>query len=116
MSQVTGRVFIALNGRRLRSKEGAKLITGGIEREPAMSDSGVDGFVEKFVHAQVECSINHTPDISLRELQDFKEGTLTFETDTGSVWTLKDAWNAKPPELTKGDVALVFQAVECLEG
>ena len=42
--------------------------------------------------------------------------TLTFETDTGSVWTLKDAWNAKPPELSKGDVSLVFQAVECLEG
>lgn len=116
MSHITGKVFITINGKRLRSKEGAKLNTGGIEREAAMSDSGVDGYTEKQTVPQVDCAINHTPDISLQEIQNFKDGTLTFETDSGAIWTLKDAWCAKPPEITKGEVSLVFQGAECLEG
>jgi hypothetical protein len=116
MSQVAGKAYITINGKRLRSKEGAKLNTGGIEREPANSDSGVDGYTEKQAVPQVDCTINLTPDISLQEIQNFKGGTLTFETDIGKIFTLKDAWCAKPPELTKGEVTLVFQGTECLEG
>lgn len=116
MTQVAGKAFITINGRRLRSKEGAKLNTGGAERDPAVSDSGVDGYTEKVAVPQVDCVINYTPDISLKEIHDFKDGTLTFETDNGKVHTLKDAWCAKPPEVTKGEITLVFQGTECLEG
>ncbi|MGA0569648.1 phage tail tube protein [Variovorax sp. VNK109] len=116
MSQVTGKVVFTINGKRLRSKEGAKLNMGGIARDPALSDSGVDGYTEKYEVPQVDCTINHTADISLQEIQNFKDGTGTFETDTGRIFTLKDAWCAKPPEMTKGEVTLVFQARECLEG
>lgn len=116
MAQVTGKVYITIGGQRLRSKEGAKLNMGGIEREPAISDSGVDGYMEKFVVAQVDCTIHHTSEVSLQALQAFRDNTLTFETDTGKVFSLKDAWCAKPPEMTKGEVSLVFNAAECIEG
>ena len=116
MTQVTGRVYVALNGQRIRSKEGAKLSMGGPERTAETSDAGVDGFSEKTAVPRVECKINHTADTSLKALQDFKDGTLVFETDTGKVFTLTDAWCAKPPELTKGEVDLTFEAKECLEG
>jgi hypothetical protein len=116
MTQVTGRVFIALNGQRIRSKEGASLETGGVEREAQTSDAGVDGYGEKTAVPKVECKINHTADTSLKALQDFRDGTLVFETDTGKVYTLTDAWCAKPPKLTKGEVDLTFEAKECLEG
>ena len=116
MSQIAGKAYITINGKRLRSKEGAKLNTGGIQREPQSSDSGVDGYTEKHSVPQVDCMINLTPDISLQEIQNFKDGTLTFETDIGKIFTLKDAWCANPPEVTKGVVTLVFQGTECLEG
>jgi hypothetical protein len=116
MPQVTGRVFVALNGQRIRSKEGASLETGGIEREAQTSDAGVDGFSEKIAVPRVECRVNHTDAISLKAFQDFRNGSLTFETDTGKVFTLSDAWCAKPPKLTKGEVELTFEARECLEG
>jgi hypothetical protein len=115
MTQVTGRVFISLGGQRIRSKEGASLETGGIEREAAVSDAGVDGYTEKVTAPKVDCKISHTSQTKLKDLQAFT-GTLTFETDTGRVYTLVDAWNAKPPKLEKGEVALEFGAVECLEG
>ena len=44
MPSVTGRVFISLNGQRIRSRAGATLDTGGLTRTAAMSDAGVDGF------------------------------------------------------------------------
>lgn len=116
MTQVAGRVFLTINGQRLRSKEGAGLETGGIEREPVVSDSGVDGFVEKIVAPKVDAKVSLTDDVRLKDLQAFKDGTLVFETDTGRVYTLTNAWNAKPPKLEKGEVTLEFGAVECLEG
>ena len=51
----------------------------------------------------------------LKELQAFT-GTLTFETDTGMVYTLIEAFCSNPPKLEKGEVSLEFGAVECLEG
>ncbi len=115
MAKVTGRVFISLNGERLRSKEGASLESGGIENEAAVSDSGVDGHTGKITAPKVECKINHTAKTRLSDIQAFT-GTLTFETDTGVVYTLIEAWNAKPPKLEKGEVSLEFGAVECIEG
>lgn len=114
--QLTGRVFITLNGQRIRSKDGASLDIGGVSREAAMSDSGVDGFTETTAPPQVECKVNHSADMALKDFQDFKDGTLVFETDTGKVFTIRSAWSAKPPRLVKGEVDLTFQGVECLEG
>jgi hypothetical protein len=116
MPHVTGWVFIALNGQRIRSKEGASLNTGGVKREAAISDAGVDGFSEGIAVPRVECKINHTAQIDLKAIHDFKDGTLVFETDSGKVFTLTGAWCANPPTLAKGDVDLAFEAVECLEG
>lgn len=114
MAQVSGRVFIALNGQRIRSKEGASLDIGGVEREPVSSDSGIDGYTEKMSVPKVDCKISHTSNTKLKELQAFT-GTLTFETDSGRVYTLTEAFCTKPPKLEKGEVTLEFSATECLE-
>lgn len=116
MSQLTGRVFISINGQKYRSKEGASLDVGGLVREAATSDSGVDGFVEKYTQAAVDFAINHKPEISLTAIHSITDGTLLFQTDTGSVFTLREAWSATPPKLVKGEVSLRFESVECIEG
>jgi hypothetical protein len=116
MTQVTGRVFISLNGQRIRSKEKAALEFGGVERTPEVSDSGVDGYSEKVVPPKVDCKINHTADTSVKDLADFKDGTLVFETDTGRPYTITGAFCSKPPKLEGGELTLEFMGVECLEG
>lgn len=115
MAQIAGKVYISINGQRLRSKEGASLDIGGAARAPVISDSGVDGFTETVTVPKVSCKISLTDDIKLKELQAFR-GTLVFETDTGRVYTLQDAWCVNPPTLEKGEVSLEFNAVECIEG
>ena len=115
MAQVTGRIFISINGQRLRSKEGASLDTGGLKREPVSSDAGVDGFSESVVPPQVDCTISHTAETSLFDIHAFK-GTLTFETDTGRVYTITNGYSMTPPKLAKGEVPFQFSGTECLEG
>lgn len=114
-NQVTGRVFVAVNGKRLRSKEGAKLKFGGVEREAVMGDTGVLGYSEKTSAPEVECTIAHMADTSLKELTDFADGSVQFETDTGKVFQLSGAWCAGGLELDKGEVKVKFQGMNCEE-
>lgn len=113
--QVTGRVFISVGGRRLRSKEGASLNTGGASREAVVGDDSVHGYQEKLTAPSVDCTISHTADTSLKELQAMTDTTLLFETDSGKTFTLSHAWLANPPELSKGEVKLKFEATNCEE-
>lgn len=115
MAVVTGRVFITVNGKRLSSKEGAKLMFGGVERETVLADTGVVGYSEKTVAPGVECTIAHTADFNMQEMQDMKDVSMSFDTDSGKTFVLSNAWCAKQLELEKGEVKLTFAALSCTE-
>lgn len=113
-NRVTGRVFISVNGARLRSKEGAKLMLGGAEREAVVGDDSIHGFTEKLAVPGIECTISHLADTELKALADLTDASVQFETDSGPIYVLRNAWLAKPLEMSKGEVQLVFngQSVE----
>lgn len=111
----TGRAFISAGGKRLASKEGAKLGFGNLERAGETGDVGVLGFTEKPSIPFVECTIKHNANTSLRELADMKDVTISFDTDTGKSFVLRNAWNAKALEMDKGDISLRFEAMSCEE-
>ena len=114
-NQVTGRVFISINGTRMASKEGAKLNMGGVSRTGVAGDSGVHGYSEKTEIPFIECTISHKGDTSLQAFQNFTAETVSFQTDTGKLYTLRNAWNAKAVELTKGEVSLRLEGMSCEE-
>lgn len=103
MGQVTGTVYVNMNGKRLRSKEGASLDMGGFERTAQMSNGTVAGFSEKPVPAVVSCTLLHMSDTDLKEINDFQDGTVTFETDTGLTYIVNEAFTTKPCKLTGGE-------------
>ncbi len=117
MSQITGRAFIKHNGKLLRSKAGAKLNLGGVQRNTVKGDTGVHGFSEETAEPSIECTISHGADTSLSELADITDASITFETDTGKVYILRNAWVESPPELTagEGEVPLRFVGISCEE-
>lgn len=115
-NKLTGRVEITVVGLgKLKSREGAKLNTGGVERETVTGDAGVHGFTEKTVAPSVECEISHDGKTSLTSLNAIDDATLVFETDTGCQYVLRHAWLTKPCELGRGAVALKFDAMTCEE-
>lgn len=101
--QATGRVKISVNGKTLRSKKGATITFGGYTRTPIVVDSGEVLYSEEKGHAEVECTVTHTFDTDVTEMADFANATLTFETDTGRVYMIKNAFTMESPKLTGGE-------------
>lgn len=109
MAQITGIVFVKVDGALQRSKEGAKLTMGGKERTAQVGHS-VYGYAEKVVPAVVEFTLAHVGGDDLIGLQNKVDSTLEFETDTGDSYLVANAFCTKPAELTggEGDVAFEF--------
>lgn len=113
--QLTGRVFITIKGKRLRSKDGATLKYGGVKREGQTADTGVAGYIESTEIPGIDCVLMHAADVSLQEILDIKEETAVFETDTGRSFVLGETWCTGGLELSKGEVKVGFQAMTCEE-
>lgn len=115
MAQVTGRVFITVAGKRIASKEGAKLKYGGVKREGVTADSGVVGYKEAPEIPGVECTVVHTSDVSIAEFQAMTNASISFDTDTGRSYVLSGAWCEGAMELASGELGLNFGALDCRE-
>lgn len=118
MSQVTGRIFIKIDGELQRSKPGASLTFGGKTREPVVGDDSVHGFKEVLAAPLIEATFSDTAQLSLKKIADITDATITFETDTGKTYIVRNAWqNGDPPKLTGdgGEVAVQFAGISCEE-
>lgn len=115
MGHLTGRAVITAGGKRLASKDGAKIDIGAIERTGETGDSGVLGYKEKPGMPFVECTIAHDAATSLQEFADMVDVTVSFDTDTKRSFVLRNAWRAGPVAMDKGDVALRFEGMSCEE-
>lgn len=115
MSQVLGRAYIKYNGTVLRTNNGAKLNTGGVERK-TVKGVEVHGYAEEATEPFIECEISVKSDTNLSEINSITGATITFEADTGQTWVLRDAWIEKPCEVTAqegGKVPLRFVGISC---
>lgn len=108
MAQVTGIVFIKVDGDLLRSKEGAKLTLGGKERT-AQTGHSVYGFSEKVVPSQLEFTIAHTGGDDLEGLQNKTNSNIEFQTDTGDIYIIRRAFSTRPADLTGGEGDATFE-------
>ena len=115
ITQFAGRVNVTVNGSRMRSKSGAKLDIGGVERTPVDTDQGTVGFTEKTKAPSVECTVVMGKDTDLISLGSTVDSTLVFETDIGNSYVLKDAFLMDTPSFTggEGEVSLKFGGTRC---
>jgi len=101
--QKLGKAYIKMDGALLESLPGAKLDLGGTVREPVIGNNQVLGYSEKVKEATLECEIVVG---TLTKLEDFRlatNATITFESDTGQVWAIRNAWLVEPPVITDGE-------------
>lgn len=118
MGQVTGIVYVSVNGKRLRSKEGASLDIGGKERTAIVAAGRVTGYSEKVVPSVLSCTLAHTSDTDLLDIGATVDATATFETDTGLTYIMAGVFCTKPPKVTggEGDVEVEFSGEPAEEG
>ena len=115
--QHIGKATIKVGGRTLKSLPGAKLRLGGVTRTPVIGDNGVFGYSEAHVEPMLECSIALGKGESAKGL-DFADETVTFEADTGQVWSLGNAFVVDSIEVNAkdgGSIPLKIAAKTCEE-
>lgn len=103
MEKVTGTCIIRIDGRSIRSKAGAKLSLGGVERTPVYADGQLIGFSEKPVASQLTATLAHTSQTDLAALNETNDAAGRFETDTGVVFNIQGLTLTKPAEITGGE-------------
>lgn len=110
-ARITGRVEVLVNGELLLNKAGAVAsgigLSGGqnFELEPVMGDSGIHGYKETPIIAQVEVTITDRDDISLNDLAQVREnGTIIFRSaGSGKVYTMDSATCTRNLAITAGE-------------
>lgn len=108
MAQVTGIVFVKVDGVLTRSMEGAALDFGGKERK-AVKGHSLYGFSEAFKEAMVTFKLAHVGGDDLIGMQAKISSTLEFKTDTGDTFMVRNAFCTKPAKLTGGGGEVEFE-------
>lgn len=104
-----GIVFIKVNGNLLESMKGASLELGGEERTPVMGRGRLLGYTYETTPSRCECKVAFGALTDLPGLHKLEDAVLTFECDTGQVFSVAGAALQSPPKLTAGEPTdLVF--------
>lgn len=108
--RVTGVAIIKANGVSMRSKGGAKLGLGGLERTAEYADGQLIGSSAKPIAADLTATLTHTNQSDLDALNLIEDDTITFETDSGVTYIINGAFIVSPPELSDeaGGVSVHF--------
>lgn len=105
--KVVGVYGVKVNDVELRVKHGsAKLMVGGFNREPVMANGRVVGYQEEPVPSELEATLVHTADVSLRDLADLVDATVVVTTDVGVSYLINGAFTTEPVETTNGEIPL----------
>lgn len=95
-NQVIGQARIRANGKLLETDGKSTLELGGPKRDSVVGDFQAGAFRESTEPSKVECSILVKKGTSLDELRNLTDAVVTFETDTGHLYTISDAYTAEP--------------------
>lgn len=108
--KVTGTVIVRVDGKSIKSKEGASIELGGFERTPVFADGILIGYSEKPTACIIVATLAHTSSSDLIGIREMVDVSGVFETDSGTRYSVRGMFNTKPPKLTggEGDVAVEF--------
>lgn len=106
MAKKTGRITIKLDGAPLRSKPGATLQIGGVQREADTDDQGQVYYREMIVPAEIGATMVHVAETDLLALRDFADGVVEYICDTGRTYVVSGAFTTELGTLENGEVSI----------
>lgn len=125
MARITGRVEVLVNGDLMLNKSGAVASGIGLSGEPnfelneVLGDTGLHGYVETPILAQLEVTVSDRDDISLDTLARIREnGTIIFRAaGGGKEYTMDGATCMRNISVTagEGETPLVFKGPYWIE-
>jgi len=99
MGQITGKVDIRFDGKKIPTENQAKLNVGGNKRNGEMH--GDDNYFTKESQIpMLEFTVLETKDFDAIELSDIEGITVFFEADTGQKYMMRKSYTVEPVEFT----------------
>jgi hypothetical protein len=99
--QRLGKAIIIVGGTRLESMPGATIDIGGVTRTTQIGANEVLGFTETPKASRIEASVSIRGGINVADLH-ARGVSITFEGDTGNLWSVANAWSVDPPVIDSG--------------
>lgn len=108
-NQLMGRAIIRANGQELAMLDGTTFTPAGVLRT-AVKGYSILGFQEAVQEAKLEGKIQQTQTgLTVDDVNDMDDVTLTFEADIGQTWVIVNAWSDGGATLTdKGEIDAKF--------
>lgn len=109
--QYLGKATVKVDGKTLRSKDGAAMDIGGPQRTTQKDASGF-GYTEEPMPGKLDCELNLAKGDTLADIRNWDNVTVTLECDTGQIYVGQGWWCLNPPKVTSGQggaVALSFE-------
>lgn len=100
--QVTGVATIRVDGGEIPTEKGATLNPGGVNRTVKMAGRRVY-WSEEPVAPTLQCTVLHTEDIDLFDLNAITDATVLVECDNGQDFMLTGAFVTETTELNTGE-------------
>jgi len=112
-----GIAFVKVDGKQLPLRGNFTVSPSSLERAGIAGQDGVHGFSENPRVPYVEGDISLTQDVSVEELQDITNATVTAELANGKTYVLSEAWTKAAFELNTHDglARVRFEGVTCNE-
>lgn len=110
MAKLFGQATIFVNGRYVDSNKGATLDVGGAARTTKNTSKRVAGYTEETKPSKVELSLPLSADVHVADF-DGTDIPITFQTDTGQIYTIPKAWRTDTATMgdQDGDLKLSFE-------
>lgn len=96
MTHYIGRAKIAYDGKVLDTAKGAKLNLGGVARKEVEGDYTI-GHTESLKASRLECEVQVSKDTPVEEINNIVGAVVTFRSDIGRTWTIRNAFRAGDP-------------------
>lgn len=112
---IHGRATIQVNGKRYNTAQGATLDPGGPAGSPVVGDGGFAGTQYENTASQIECTILARDDVSLEELRNIKNASVTFDSDNGRSYTITEADLGATPKLSRDGWAVTLHGQPAAE-
>lgn len=107
-----GKATVKVDSDMLKTKPGASIDIGGVERTTVIGAVAVDGFYETPKPSRVECEVSVGTETKLSKISGWDNVTIVFECDTGQIYVVQGGWLTNTAALTAsegGKVPLVFE-------
>lgn len=103
MTKFIGRATITYDGKTLATMPGASIDLGGWERKEIVLADGTVGYSDVPKAAEVECEVPISEDTPLEEIRNIVGATVTFRTDVGKTYMVRNAFHKPTPKFSAKD-------------